>query len=91
MSNGNAEPLSSGIKTLLYIITVFIPLVGLIFGILYLNNPLEENKRFGKGILIFSLVIVMLWCICIFVLPLLGLSIWGGMSELKFFKDVQIN
>lgn len=87
MSNGNTEPLSSGIKTLLYIVTFFIPLVGLIVGIIYLNNPLEENKRFGKSILIFAIVMMVLVCLCSFILPLLGLSLWGGFME-SFFQDM---
>ncbi len=77
----STEPLSGGIKILLVIVTIFIPLVGLIVGIIYLQNPLEENKKFGKTLLILSIVMMVLICICAFILPMLGMGIWGLQME----------
>ncbi len=77
----NTEPLSGGIKVLLVIVTILIPIVGLILGIIYLNNPVEENKKFGKLLLILSIVIMVLICICAFVLPMLGMGIWSMQIE----------
>lgn len=64
----NHQPIGTGTKVLLYIITMFITLVGMIVGIIYMSDPMEEKRRFGKGLLIFSII----WTVLIFILPIVG-------------------
>src|SRR5690554_6806470 len=50
------QPISGGIKALLYISTIFITLIGIVAGIIYMNDPMEEKRKFGRGLLIFGIV-----------------------------------
>lgn len=68
VSTNDSQAISTGIKILLYIITMFITFVGIIVGIIYMSDPIEEKKRFGKGLLIFAII----WTIIAFILPIIG-------------------
>jgi hypothetical protein len=63
--------LSSGIKALLYILSFFIPIVGIIVGIIWMNDKNEEKKQAGKICLIIGIVSIVLSCICWFAASLL--------------------
>jgi uncharacterized membrane protein HdeD (DUF308 family) len=63
--------LSGGIKALLYILAFFIPIVGIIVGIIWMNDEDEEKKQTGKTCLIIGIVSIALSCICWFAASLL--------------------
>ena len=54
-------------KALFYIISFFVGLFGIIFGIVYLTKPEPECKRFGKNCLLLGiippLVLIVMWAI----------------------------
>lgn|SRR5690554_4627535 len=82
-STNNQQPISGGIKALLYISTVFITLIGIIAGIIYMNDPMEEKRKFGKGLLIFGIV----WTILAFILPIIAFILFAlpyGMHHMYF-------
>jgi predicted RNA-binding Zn-ribbon protein involved in translation (DUF1610 family) len=55
------QPLiSSGMKVLLYIISVLIPIAGIIIGAVYYTKPEEEYKHVGKICLVIGVVITVL-------------------------------
>ncbi|MTI96496.1 MAG: hypothetical protein FH749_13650 [Firmicutes bacterium] len=76
---GGASPLSGGLRVLLFVLSFFVPIVGVLVGIILINNPLPENRRFGKWLLIYSLVIFVLLCIC-GILAFAGLF-WGQIPQ----------
>ena len=71
MPSDYSEPMSKGLKILFYFLTLAFPLVGIIIGLIYLNDPMEEKKKFGKGLLIFTVVWGIVWLIA---LPLIGFA-----------------
>jgi len=44
--------------------SIFIPLLGIIMGAIYLNDPDSEKKKVGKLWLLVSLAIMVGWCVC---------------------------
>jgi len=47
---------SSGMKALLYIISFFIPIVGIIVGAIYISKPEDEYKQVGKMCIVLGIV-----------------------------------
>ncbi len=66
-------PISGGLKALFIIITLIFPLAGIIIGVIYLNDPLEGKRSFGKKLLIFSIV----WTILAFILPIIAIILFS--------------
>lgn len=62
--------MSSGQKVLFYILSFIIPIVGIVLGIIWLNDQDPDKKQVGKYCLILGIVAVVLGCICSFVAPL---------------------
>jgi hypothetical protein len=58
------ERYSSGMKILLYIVSFFIPLAGIIIGVIYMGKEDEESKALGKVCLIIAIVAIVLICCC---------------------------
>jgi hypothetical protein len=58
--------LSGGQKALLYILSFFIPVVGIILGIVWMNDQDIDKKAVGKTCLIIGIVAIVLSCICWF-------------------------
>ncbi|CAH2714459.1 hypothetical protein BACCIP111895_01622 [Neobacillus rhizosphaerae] len=58
--------MSGGLKALLYIVSFFIPVVGIILGIIWMNDQDLEKKAIGKTCLIVGIVSIVLSCICWF-------------------------
>lgn len=48
--------LDDGVAFLLYILSLFVFLVGIIGGIILLTNPLERNREIGRNMMIIALV-----------------------------------
>ncbi|MCM3567473.1 hypothetical protein [Neobacillus mesonae] len=66
--------MSGGIKFLLYLVSFFIPIVGIILGIIWMNDQEIEKKAVGKNCLIVSIVSIVLSCICWFALSALSIA-----------------
>ena len=60
--------LSSGQKVLFYILSFFVQIVGIILGIIWMNDQDLEKKTVGKNCLIISIVSIVLSCVCWFAL-----------------------
>jgi hypothetical protein len=57
---------SGGQKALLYILSFFVPVVGIILGIVWMNDQDFEKKAVGKTCLTIGIVAIVLSCICWF-------------------------
>ncbi|MFJ5713747.1 hypothetical protein [Neobacillus sp. NPDC093127] len=65
--------MSGGQKALLYILSFFVPVVGLILGIIWMNDQDLEKKAIGKTCLIVGIVSIVLSCVCWFAASTLSL------------------
>lgn len=72
--NYEESSISSGLKLILYIFSFFLPPIGIIIGIIYLNENSEEKKKFGKGILIFSII----WMALLIILTIIAFIAFAG-------------
>lgn len=61
-------------KILFYILSFFIGLFGIIFGIIYMTKEGEENKKFGKICLLLGLLPMILACVCWLLMFALGIG-----------------
>jgi hypothetical protein len=73
-NEGGGVEVSGGLKALLYILSFFIPVVGLIVGIIWMNGEDIEKKAIGKTCLTIGIVSIVLSCICWFALSALSLT-----------------
>jgi uncharacterized Tic20 family protein len=72
---------SGGLKALFIILAILFPFVGIILGIIWLTKKTKEEKALGKITLIIGIVLIVLQCVCWFVLVGLGvLSDLGDFS-----------
>ncbi|AZU63879.1 hypothetical protein [Neobacillus mesonae] len=60
--------MSGGLKFLLYLVSFFIPIVGIILGIIWMNDQELDKKAVGKNCLIVAIVSIVLSCVCWFAL-----------------------
>ena len=58
--------MSGGQRSLLYILSFIIPVVGIILGIVWMNDQDIDKKAIGKTCLIVGIVSIVLSCICWF-------------------------
>ncbi|NWQ39356.1 hypothetical protein MLOOGBEN_01430 [Bacillus sp. EB106-08-02-XG196] len=58
--------MSGGHRALLYILSFFIPVVGIILGIVWMNDQDIDKKAVGKTCLIIGIAAIVLSCICWF-------------------------
>ncbi|MDF2855919.1 MAG: hypothetical protein K0Q87_1770 [Neobacillus sp.] len=65
--------MSSGQKVLFYILSFFIPVVGIILGIIWMNEQDFEKKQVGKTCLIIAIIAIVLGCVCWFALSALSI------------------
>ncbi|OLS35279.1 hypothetical protein [Bacillus sp. MRMR6] len=66
--------MSGGQKVLLYILSFFIPVVGIILGIVWMNDQDLEKKQIGKNCLVIGIISIVLSCICWFALSALSIA-----------------
>ncbi len=71
---GVSEPMSGGMKILLYLLSFFIPVVGFIVGFIYYTKPNPEERRIGKNCIILAVIAIIWPCLLCFIVPLL----WGA-------------
>jgi hypothetical protein len=65
---------SGGEKALFYILSILIPIVGIILGIVWMNDQDPEKKAVGKTCLIIGISVTVLSCVCWFALSALSLA-----------------
>lgn len=63
-SSSLSTPPEGGNRTLLLIASFFIPMVGIILGIMFMTKPDEESQKFGRQALIAALAFFVLFCVC---------------------------
>jgi hypothetical protein len=66
------EAVSQGLKVGIIIGSVFIPLLGIIMGAIYMNDPNPEKKKVGRLWLYVGIGVFALECICFFVFGMIG-------------------
>ncbi|MFJ7728387.1 hypothetical protein ACIQXV_19835 [Neobacillus sp. NPDC097160] len=66
--------MSGGQKALYYILSILIPIVGIILGIIWMNDQDPEKKTVGKNCLIIAIAVTVLSCICWFALSALSIA-----------------
>lgn len=59
-----AETVSQGLKTGIIVGSIFLPLLGIIMGAIYMNDPNPEKKAVGRLWLYVALGALALECIC---------------------------
>lgn len=52
---------TSGIRVLIYTLSILLPLVGIIIGVIYWTKPNADKKAFGKACVSLSLIMVAIW------------------------------
>lgn len=65
--------MAGGQKALFYILSFFIPIVGIVLGIIWMNDVDVEKKSAGKNCLIIAIVSIVISCIFWFALTALSL------------------
>ena len=60
--------MGDGMKTLLYIISFLMPIVGVIIGVIYNSKPEPWHKEFGKTCLQLSVISIIVGCLCYFLM-----------------------
>ena len=73
-----APVVSPGMKTGVILGSIFIPVLGLILGIIYMADQNPEKKAVGKTWLIVSVVVCLVWCLLGFFLGVIGTAISGS-------------
>ena len=66
--------MSGGQKALFYILSILIPVVGIVLGIIWMNDQDPEKKAVGKNCLIIAIVVMVLSCICWFAASALSIA-----------------
>lgn len=61
-------PLDDGIAVLLYILSFFVPLAGIIGGIVLLNSVQPRNRDIGRNMIIFAILPTVSCCALAFLL-----------------------
>ena len=59
-----STPPEGGNRTLLLIVSFFIPIVGIILGIMFMTKPDEASQKFGRQALISAIAFFVLFCLC---------------------------
>ncbi|MBU8878502.1 hypothetical protein BGM26_05800 [Bacillus sp. FJAT-29790] len=60
--------MSDGQKVLFYLLSFFIPVVGIVLGIIWMNDQDLDKKSVGKNCLITAIIATVLSCVCWFAL-----------------------
>ena len=68
----SCEAVPQGLKVGILIGSIFIPLLGIIMGAIYMNDPNPEKKKVGRLWLYVALGALALECLCFFFLGAIG-------------------
>ena len=66
------EAVSQGLKVGILVGSIFIPLLGIIMGAIYMNDPNPEKKKVGRLWLYVGLGALGVECLCFFMLGMIG-------------------
>jgi len=69
------------LKFILYVISFFVPLIGIIIGVIFMSRPDPESKGVGRTCLVVSIISFVLYCcsgLTVGLLPVLLELIGGG-------------
>jgi hypothetical protein len=58
-SHPEDEDFGLGSKTVLYLLTLFVPIVGIVFGLIFTTNPKQEYKHVGGVMILLGVVPVL--------------------------------
>ncbi|MEM7347855.1 MAG: hypothetical protein AAF485_26780 [Chloroflexota bacterium] len=65
MQDPHNPPPEGGLKIVLYLVSFFIPIGGIIIGVIYMQRPDEANKSFGKMCLYIAVGSIALSLLCV--------------------------
>ena len=68
----DGEAVSQGMKTGIIVGTISIPLLGIIMGAIYMNDPNPEKKKVGRLWLYIGLGVIAFECVCFAVMGIIG-------------------
>ena len=60
----SSDDVPQGLKIGVIVGTIFIPLLGIIMGLIYMNDPNPAKKAAGKTWLYVGIGIAVAWCLC---------------------------
>lgn len=66
------EAVSQGMKTGIVVGSIFVPLLGIIMGAIYMNDPNPEKKKVGRLWLYVGIGVFALECFCFILLGAIG-------------------
>jgi hypothetical protein len=66
------EEVSQGLKTGIVVGSIFIPLLGIIMGAIYMNDPNPEKKKVGRLWLYVGIGVFAFECVCFAVFGIIG-------------------
>jgi hypothetical protein len=72
------EPVSQGLKVGIIIGSLFVPILGIVMGLVYLNDTNPEKKAVGKLWLIVGAGALVLGCVCYGIMAVAASSGGGG-------------
>lgn len=75
--NDPQSPVSDGMRVGIAILSFFIPIVGIIMGLIYMNDAHPDNKAAGKLWLMVGCIMIAVSLICSCGFILLGVAVWS--------------
>ena len=83
--SGYAPAPQGGMRYLLWAVSFFIPVVGFIIGIVYLQRPDPDSQRFARTSLILAVCFIVVMCLCFgcYFIAMIAFSIFG--MSMPFF------
>ena len=73
------EVVSQGLKIGIIVGSIFIPILGIIMGIIFLNDPNPEKKKVGKLWLMVGIGVIVAGCVCWLVMMMMAAA-GGGIN-----------
>jgi hypothetical protein len=62
--SGYAPAPQGGMRYLLWAVSFFIPVVGFVMGIIYMQRPDPDSQRFARTSLILAIAFIVVMCMC---------------------------
>ncbi len=74
----SGEAVSQGLKIGIIVGSVFIPILGIIMGIIFMNDPNPEKKKAGKLWLMVGIGVIVAGCVCWLIMMMMAAAGGGG-------------
>jgi len=72
------EPLGGGMTILLYLLSFFIPIIGIILGLIWMGAGADaERRRVGKMCLILGILSIVLWVVVAIIISAIWAATWA--------------